>query len=76
MFDIFWSSKLQEIGEGEVGEQVVSEGWLCDVPARTEKGKRREGVELEAFVSSSNFPASLPKQGRKLGLQIQLTSPG
>lgn len=47
----FWFSQLQEIGEGEAGEQVVSEG--CVQPRL-----KRGGVELEAFVPYSNFPAS------------------
>ena len=37
----FWSSQLEVIGEGEVGEQVVSEGRVCDVPAKTGKGRAR-----------------------------------
>ena len=37
----FWSSQLEVIGEGEVGEQVVSEGRVCDVPAKTEKKRIR-----------------------------------
>ena len=36
--NFFWSSQLQEIGEGK---QVISEGHSCDVPARTGKGRGR-----------------------------------
>ena len=39
-----------------MGEQVVSRSYLRDVLARMERGG---GVELEAFVPYSNFPASV-----------------
>ena len=37
----FCLSRPQEIGEGEVGEQVVSKNHICDVPAGMEKGRDR-----------------------------------
>ena len=37
----FWSSQLQEIGEEEAWEQVVSKGHVCAVPAEAEKGRGR-----------------------------------
>lgn len=37
----FWSSKVQEIGEGKVEEQMVSEGHICDILAKMDNGKGR-----------------------------------
>ena len=48
-FFFFFLSQLQEIEEEKVGEQVVSGGGVCNIPAKTEKGKGKVGGLCSLF---------------------------